>query len=251
MGVFGASRGASSIAGCSFLTVVTGRVLRHPRRAMPDEHEWRRAQTQLCGDFDHLLVVSTLPVLVSPALHYLDARTRRCATARGGNLAARIGEKIRRAIDLQHWAAFQDSFHRLFPLEELASGSAGASSGLNRPARRRHPPGVRGRGRVPRCGRRDKPRLGGLLPVPAPTLKARTERSGSQRSRALRRLTQRMAHAAGVRDPTVRWRAFQEPTLDNQVAWVRLDGPRLSLTIERLRPGDGPELEATFERRLA
>jgi hypothetical protein len=73
----------------------------------------------------------------------------------------------------------------------------------------------------------------------------------AQRSRALRWLTQRMAHAAGVRDPTVRWRALQEPRFDNQVAWVRLDGPQLSLTIERVRPGDGPELEATFERRLA
>ena len=51
-----------------------------------------------------------------------------------------------------------------------------------------------------------------------------------------------MAHSAGVRDPTVRWRALQEPTFDNQVAWVRLDGRQLSLTIERVRPGDGPEL---------
>jgi hypothetical protein len=60
-----------------------------------------------------------------------------------------------------------------------------------------------------------------------------------------------MARSAGMRDPTVRWRALQEPTFDNQVAWVRLDGPQLSLTIERVRPGDGSELEATFERRLA
>jgi len=47
-----------------------------------------------------------------------------------------------------------------------------------------------------------------------------------------------------------RW-ALQEPTFDNHVAWVRLDGRQLSLTIERVRPGDGPELEATFERWLA
>ncbi len=42
----------------------------------------------------------------------------------------------------------------------------------------------------------------------------------AQRSRALRWLTQRMAHSASVRDPTVRWRALQEPTFDNQVAWT-------------------------------
>ncbi|MGO9973904.1 MAG: immunoglobulin domain-containing protein [Solirubrobacteraceae bacterium] len=59
-----------------------------------------------------------------------------------------------------------------------------------------------------------------------------------------------MARSAGVRDPTVRWRALQEPTFDNQVAWVRLDGRQPSLTIERVRPGDGG-IEATFERRLA
>ena len=60
-----------------------------------------------------------------------------------------------------------------------------------------------------------------------------------------------MAHAAGVHDPTARWRALQEPTFDNQLAWLRLDGRQLSLTIERVRAGDGPELEATFKRRLS
>ena len=60
-----------------------------------------------------------------------------------------------------------------------------------------------------------------------------------------------MAQGAGVRDPSVRWRALQEPTFDNQLASVQLDGRQLSLTIERVRPGDRPELEATFERRLA
>lgn len=231
-----------------------GRVLRPRQRAMLDEEEWRWAETQLSGDFDHLLVVSTLPVLLSPTLHYLEAWNEAVCDGAWGKLAARIGEKVRRALDLEHWAAFQDSFHRLVrTLEELASG------------RRGHPPasivllgGDIHQAYVAEVAFRDpagaKSRVYQAVCSPFRHPLSKRERSAfrvAQRSRALRWLTHRMAHSAGVRDPTVRWRALQEPTFDNQVAWVWLDGRQLSLTIERVRSGDGPELEATFERRLA
>ena len=89
---------------------------------MLDEEEWRWAEAQLSSDVDHLHVVSTLPVLLPPTLHYVEAWNEAVCDGAWGKLAARIGEKVRRAIDLEHWAAFQDSFHRLVrTLEELAS----------------------------------------------------------------------------------------------------------------------------------
>jgi hypothetical protein len=219
---------------------------------MLDEGEWGWAETQLSGDFDHVLVVSTLPVLLPPALHYLEAWNEAVCAGAWGKLAARIGENVRRAVDLEHWAAFQSSFHRLVrTLEELASG------------RRGRPPasivllgGDIHQAYVAEVAFRDaagaKSRVYQAVCSPFRHPLSRRERTAfvvAQRSRALRRLTRRIAHAAGVQDPTIRWRALQEPTFDNQVAWVRLDGRQLSLTIERVRPG--PELEATFERRLA
>ena len=221
---------------------------------MLDEEEWRWAEAQLSGDVDHLLVVSTLPVLLPPTLHYVEAWNEAVCDGAWGKLAARIGEKVRRAIDLEHWAAFRDSFHRLVrKLEELAS------------CRRGRPPasivllgGDIHQAYVAEVAFRDaagaKSRVYQAVCSPFRLPLSKRELTAfrvAQRSRALRWLTQRMAHSAGVRDLTVRWRALQEPTLDNQVAWVRLDGRQLSLTIERVRPGDGPELEATFERRLA
>jgi hypothetical protein len=221
---------------------------------MLDEEEWRWAEAQLSGDFDHLLVVSTLPVLLSPTLHYFEAWNEAVCDGAWGKLAARIGEKVRRAIDLEHWAAFQDSFHRLVrTLEELASGRRGRPPAsivlLGGDIHQAYVAEVAFRDAV---GAKSRVYQAVCSPVRHPLSKReRTAFRVAKRSRALRWLTQRMAHAAGVRDPTIRWRALEEPTFDNQVAWVRLDGRQLSLTIERVRPGDGPELEATFERRLA
>ena len=245
-----------SIAGCSFLTVREGRVLRHRQRAgcstkksgagSGDAAEAATSTTSL--------MVSTLPVLLSPTLHYVEAWNEAVCDGAWGKLAARIGEKVRRAIDLEHWAAFQDSFHRLVrTLEELASGRRGRPPAsivlLGGDIHQAYVAEVAFRDAA---GAKSHVYQAVCSPFRHPLSKReRTAFRVAQRSRALRWLTQRMAHSAGVRDPTVRWRALQEPTFDNQVAWVRLDGRQLSLTIERVRPGDGPELEATFERRLA
>jgi hypothetical protein len=221
---------------------------------MLDEGEWQWAEVQLSGDVDHLLVVSTLPVLLSPTLHYLEAWNEAVCDGAWGRLAGRIGEKIRRAIDLEHWAAFQESFHRLVrALEEVASGRRGRPPAsivlLGGDIHQAYVAQVAFRARI---GAKSRLYQAVCSPFRHPLSKReQTVFRIAHRSRALRWFTRRMAHAAGVRDPTVRWRALQEPTFDNQVACVRLDGRQLSLTIERVPPGDGPELKPTFKRRLA
>jgi phosphodiesterase/alkaline phosphatase D-like protein len=50
-----------------------GRVLSPRRRKIVDDREWEWIEEQVRGDFDHLLLVDTLPVLLSPALHHLEA----------------------------------------------------------------------------------------------------------------------------------------------------------------------------------
>jgi hypothetical protein len=73
----------------------------------------------------------------------------------------------------------------------------------------------------------------------------------ARRSRALHWLARCAARAAGVRDAGIRWRPIQEPTFENHLGRLEIDGRSLSLAIENTRPGEEPELHELFGRRLA
>ncbi|MFE4495427.1 alkaline phosphatase D family protein [Streptomyces niveus] len=90
----------------------------------PDEARWVRDQALTDpGDRDHLLIGTSLPWLLPPLVH--DAESWNAALAGGerGPRWARFGEKLRRAADLEHWAAFPTSFEKLADLiAEVGSG---------------------------------------------------------------------------------------------------------------------------------
>ncbi|MGW6633947.1 alkaline phosphatase D family protein [Streptomyces cyaneofuscatus] len=95
------------------------RVLDEGRRAMLDESEARWVRDRVLEDpaaYDHLLIGSSLPWLLPPLVH--DAETWNAALSAGarGGRWARFGEKVRRAADLEHWAAFPESFGRFTEL---------------------------------------------------------------------------------------------------------------------------------------
>jgi hypothetical protein len=92
-----------------------GRVL-DGARSMLGEAEFSWAADRLLeSQADHLLVGSSLPWLLAPALHDIEAWDERLADDHRPRRAA-IGEKLRRAGDLEHWAAFRASFLRLADL---------------------------------------------------------------------------------------------------------------------------------------
>src|SRR5215207_11344143 len=96
------------------------------KRAMIDDHEWEWLEQQCTGDVDHLLIASSLPILVIPGLHDLEAWSEAVCDGAWGQTAAGWGERIRRDLDLEHWAAFQDSFHRIWRLlADVAAGRRG------------------------------------------------------------------------------------------------------------------------------
>ena len=102
-----------------------GRVLSGGRREMIDEEEWRWLEGQVSGDFDHLLIGNTLPVLLSPALHYTEAWNEAVLWSLGAG-AARLGERVRQGLDLEHWSAFRGSFDRLIALvRDIGAGRRG------------------------------------------------------------------------------------------------------------------------------
>jgi hypothetical protein len=105
-----------------------GRVLRGEQREMLDDAEWRWLEAQLRGDVDHLLVATSLPFLLPPAIHALEGWNEALCAGGWGAAAARLGERLRRRIDLEHWAAFRSSFNRLASmLIDVAAGRRGGA----------------------------------------------------------------------------------------------------------------------------
>ena len=103
-----------------------GRLLEDDRREMVDDEEWRWLEDQLRGDVDHLLVATSIPFLLPRAIHHLEGWNEALCDGAWGAVGARLGERLRRAIDLEHWAAFGSSFTRLAgTLREIAAGERG------------------------------------------------------------------------------------------------------------------------------
>ncbi len=104
------------------------RVLDPEHRSLLDEDEMEWLDEQLRGDVDHLLVGTSLPFLLAPGLHHVEAFSEALVGGGWGRRPARWGEKLRRAVDLEHWAAFQDAFQRVSRMTlEVARGQRGTA----------------------------------------------------------------------------------------------------------------------------
>jgi len=109
-----------------------GRILADPHRSMVSEAEFRWIESQVDGQYDHLLVGSSLPWLLPRAIHDLEAADEALCARRRGRWLARVGERMRRGADMEHWAAFRESFDRLSRL--LCRVAAGQYEGDRPPA---------------------------------------------------------------------------------------------------------------------
>jgi phosphodiesterase/alkaline phosphatase D-like protein len=91
-----------------------GRVLADGRRSMVSdpEFDWIERQVE-DGTFEHLIVATSMPWLLPRALHDIESMDEALCAGSRGRLLGRMGEWIRRAADLEHWAAFRKSFDRL------------------------------------------------------------------------------------------------------------------------------------------
>lgn len=86
------------------------RVLDPDNRSMLDPEELAWLDEQMRGGFRHLLVGTSLPFLLSPGLHHLEAWDEALVEGAWGRFGARAGEWLRQVVDLEHWAAFQHGF---------------------------------------------------------------------------------------------------------------------------------------------
>jgi hypothetical protein len=234
-------------------------VLEGARREMVDDHEWAWIEEQATGDFDHLLLATSLPFALAPAVHDLEAWNEAVAGGAWGRLAARAGEAIRQAADLEHWAAFNDSFDRLAGLiEAVAAGHRGRAPGsvvvLSGDVHHTYLAELSFRGR--HAGEGHSPAWQAVcspLRNPLP----RDQRAAHRRAfrRPAQAVTRWLARRAGVEPETIGWRVVEGPRFDNHLGELELDGRAAMLRVERAvtpQDGDGaPYLEPLYARRLA
>ncbi|NUS52209.1 MAG: alkaline phosphatase family protein [Nocardioidaceae bacterium] len=102
------------------------RVLKPGERSLLDPTELAWLDEQMRGDVKHLLVGTSLPFLLPPGLHYLEAWNEAVAAGAWGGAAAAAGEQLRQAVDLEHWGAFQAAFQSVARMAiEVANGLRG------------------------------------------------------------------------------------------------------------------------------
>lgn len=101
-----------------------GRVL-DGERWMNDEAEraWLEARVREAGG-RHVVIASSVPMLLPAGVHRLERWNSALCDGAWGRRAAARSERIRRDIDLEHWAAFPRSFDWLEDLLLEVAGSA-------------------------------------------------------------------------------------------------------------------------------
>jgi PhoD-like phosphatase len=234
-----------------------GRVLDEGHRAMVDGDEWRWIEENCTGGVDHLLIGTSLPFLLTPALHDLEAWNEAvCAGAWGDRLRG-VGEKIRQTQDLEHWPAFQTSFRALAELQRaVAAGERGEppasivtlSGDVHHAyvAEVAFPRGAGARSRVWQAV--VSPFRNPLDARERRVIKALFTRPAAVAMRLLRR-------AASVPDPPIRWRMHGDgPWFDNQYGVLTIDGRRIDFRLEKAVPDEDEgeaRLECVLEQRLA
>ncbi len=93
-----------------------GRVLDRDQRRMVDSGEWAWIRESCLAPCRHLLIGSSLPAFVPGGLHGIQRWNAVHADGRPGRLGTRIGERLRRSLDLEDWPAFATSFDELVDL---------------------------------------------------------------------------------------------------------------------------------------
>jgi hypothetical protein len=230
------------------------RVLDDGRREMVDPAEWRWIAECARGSYDHLILASTLPVFMVKGAHHLEAWNEAVCDGAWGGSAARLGERIRRGLDLDHWPAFQRSFGTMVALlAELAAGhgDGAAPATITLVGGDVHTAYIAevalGDGQGSRvhqvvCSPFRNP----LSPGQRRLVSAAASRPGAAVARAL-------ARAAGVRPPAADWRFVSGPTFDNSIAVMEVDERRAEVTVSRsgAEDDDGPILAPLQTRVLS
>jgi hypothetical protein len=113
------------------MDVRNGRVLEPGGRRMIDPGEWAWVRSRVLEPARHVIVASSLPVFVPGGLHGIQQWNEAMCDGAWGPRMARLSERLRRALDLEGWPAFD---HSLRELEELLIEASTATDDHSTPA---------------------------------------------------------------------------------------------------------------------
>ncbi|WP_069172631.1 alkaline phosphatase D family protein [Streptomyces griseus] len=236
------------------------RVLDEQRRAMINAEEARWMREEVLGDpgaYDHLLIGTSLPWLLPPLVHDAEAwNAALCRGERGGpdGRWARVGEKVRRAGDLEHWAAFPASFRQLSELLREAGCAPDAPATICVLSGDVHHAYI-AEPRWPASAPGGAPgaRILQLTCSPVHNSIPAYVRAGFRFgwSRAGRWLGRVLALHGRAGAPAMHWRKTGGPWFGNQLMTLTLHGRKAALTLVQARKGPaGAQLETVLERTL-
>ncbi|MFE2019804.1 alkaline phosphatase D family protein [Streptomyces sp. NPDC059499] len=236
------------------------RVLGEQQRSMLDagEARWMRDEALTDPDaYDHLLIGTSLPWLLPPLIHDAESwNAALCRGERGGpdGRWARFGEKVRRASDLEHWAAFPESFKELTELlRQVADGPDAPATVcvLSGDVHHAYITEPHWPDSVP--GATPGARILQLTCSPVHNSIPATIRAGFRFgwSTPGRWLGRALALHGRTGAPPMRWRRTGGPWFGNQLMSLTLHGRKAALTLvqARQRP-TGAQLETVLEREL-
>jgi hypothetical protein len=227
------------------------RVLTPGHRAMLNPSEWEWFEKLATGDLDHLLIGSSLPVLLPQGVHQLERWNEAVCDGVWGARLTRAGEKLRQSADLEHWGAFRVSF------DALAKTVAGVARG----DRGKPPASVLFLSGDVHYSYLAKARLGRAAapvyqivcsPLRNP-LKRLWRLANAVASFGIAGLVGRgLARAAGVRKPPFGWTVRRGPFFHNTLGTLELAGPEARLRFETasMTADDPPPLKQIAEQRL-
>ncbi len=232
------------------------RELEPASRAMLDPEELAWLDEQMRGDVDHLLIGTSVPFLLARGLHHVEAFSEALAQGAWGERGSRLGERLRRVVDLEHWGAFQDTFAKVAAMAiSVARGERGRPpSSVTFLSGDVHHSYV-SEARTPR----------GAPPLTSALLQAVCSPIRNPLSRNMRFATAVLSYgvagpvgrlvsrSAKVPDGPLRWRYAKGPWFDNNLACLEIDGTGLRMWWVTGHVVDGahelPRLEkvATYE----
>jgi hypothetical protein len=231
-----------------------GRVLKEDRRSMVDTDEWAWIEDRATGGFNHLLLGTSLPLLLGPTTHHLQSWDEKLCSGAWGAHAARWAEGLRRSEDIDHWASFHDSFAAMVDLiQRVAGGERGTppSTILILSGDVHH--GYLAEATLP--GGADSSLYQAVC---SPLRNALPSKKSYLQSHAWTKpatlAARLLAHLAGVPSKPLAWRLIHDATFfDNQVATLEFEGRRATITFEKavLDASKEPALKKLYQCRLA
>ena len=235
-----------------------GRVLDPECRSMVDQEEWEWITEHACGDVDHLLIGTSLPLIMGPAMHYLEAWNEIVADGGVGQAGQEVSPRscARNSTSSTGRRSRSRSGACATLLREVGAGEHGAAPSticvLSGDVHHAYLAEV---GFPAGSGVESAVWQAVCSPFRNPldsnerrVILAAWTRAAGARSRA-------GAQRAGVRDPDVRWRlAHDKPWFNNQVAWLEFEGRHATFVLEKALPRRtgraSPYGESVFERSI-